>query len=304
MKPYVTVRVPAKVNLFLGVGPRESSGYHELATVFQAVSIFDEVTVMPADALAIASTGPLGHVVPCDSSNLAWQAAELLAERFGRSTDVLITIDKHIPVAAGMAGGSADAAATLVALDALWDLHCPREELDEIAAQLGSDVPFMLHGGCALGTGRGDLLMPIMTRGEFHWVFATFRIGLSTADVYRQTDNLRGVEYTDKPAVPSEVLHALGQADPRALGPLLANDLQDAALDMRPQLREVLVYGRECGALGALVSGSGPTCAFLASDGESAAQLASSLHMSGLVDGVSTAHGPVHGPRVVAFSGI
>ena len=304
MTSFVTVRVPAKVNVYLGVGPKEASGFHELATVFQSVSLYDEVTVAHADELMIRGTGPLGRSVPEDDSNLAWKAALIFAQRTQNEPTVSITIDKHIPVAAGMAGGSADAAATLLALDALWGTECSREELDAMASELGSDVAFMLHGGCALGTGRGEVLTPIMTRGKFNWVFATFKRGLSTADVYAHTDLLRGADFNDEPSLPTSVLHALGQADPRELGPLLSNDLQAAALSLRPALNEVLVYGRESGALGAVVSGSGPTCAFLVADEESAIDVSSALKLSGLVDDVVSAYGPVHGPRVVAFSGI
>lgn len=304
MTSFVTVRIPAKVNVYLGVGPKQVNGFHELATVFQSVSLYDEVTVTTSAELTIRGAGPLGSLVPLDESNLAWQAAQLFAERTQNQPKVLITIDKSIPVAAGMAGGSADAAATLLALDALWDTNCSREELDSMASELGSDVVFMLHGGCALGTGRGEVLTPIMTRGTFNWVFATFKRGLSTADVYAHTDLMRGAEFSIQPTVPTAVLHALGQADPRELGPLLVNDLQPAAVSLRPALDEVLIYGRESGALGAVVSGSGPTCAFLVADEQAAADVVSALKMSGLVDDAVCAHGPVHGPRVVAFSGI
>lgn len=295
----VTVRVPGKVNVYLGVGPRGFGGYHELATVFQSVSIYDEVTVRPADQLSITVEGEHADNIPTDSSNLAWKAAELVARACGEEPNVAIHIKKAIPVAAGMAGGSADAAATLLACDALWRAHIPRDQLDAMAAELGSDVPFMLHGGCALGTGRGDLLSPVMTRGSFHWVFATFDQGLSTAEIYAHTDDLRGPDFDTDPDVPTELLAALAHGDARALGMVVHNDLEEAAVSKRPQLRQVLESGLDFGALGALISGSGPTCAFLVDTEADAINLVVALSSTGLVSNCVRAHGPVHGARVV-----
>ena len=168
----VTVRVPGKVNLFLGVGDRRPDGYHELATVFHAVSLYDDVTVRTSDLLSLNVLGEGAHEVPADERNLAWKAAELMAEHVGRVPDVEITIDKSIPVAGGMAGGSADAAAVLVGMNMLWELGVPRRDLHAMAAELGSDVPFALHGGTALGTGRGEELATVLARNTFHWVLA------------------------------------------------------------------------------------------------------------------------------------
>jgi len=298
----VTVRVPGKVNVYLGVGPREFSGYHELATIFQAVGIYDEVTVSAADSLTISGLGAFADRIPTDESNLAWQAAKLVARACGEEPNVHIQIDKSIPIAAGMAGGSADAAATLVACDTYWNAGIPRDQLDAMAATLGSDVPFMLHGGCALGVGRGDVLSPVMIRGSFHWVFATFDEGLSTAQIYEKTDELRGLEFEAEPEVPTELLSALARGDAPALGRLLHNDLQLAATTSRPQLGRVLEQGIDYGALGAIVSGSGPTCAFLVRDESSAIDLVVALKASGLVDDVLRTHGPVHGARVISTS--
>jgi 4-diphosphocytidyl-2-C-methyl-D-erythritol kinase len=298
----VTVRVPGKVNVYLGVGPREFSGYHELATIFQAVGIYDEVTVSAADSLTITGLGAFADRIPTDESNLAWKAAELVARACGEEPNVHIQIDKSIPIAAGMAGGSADAAATLVACDTYWNAGIPRDQLDAMAATLGSDVPFMLHGGCALGVGRGDVLSPVMIRGSFHWVFATFDEGLSTAQIYEKTDELRGLEFEAEPEVPTELLSALARGDAPALGRLLHNDLQLAATTSRPQLGRVLEQGIDYGALGAIVSGSGPTCAFLVRDESSAIDLVVALKASGLVDDVLRTHGPVHGARVISTS--
>jgi 4-diphosphocytidyl-2-C-methyl-D-erythritol kinase len=298
----VTVRVPGKVNVYLGVGPREFSGYHELATIFQAVGIYDEVTVSAADSLTISGLGAFADRIPTDETNLAWKAAELVARACGEEPNVHIQIDKSIPIAAGMAGGSADAAATLVACDTYWNAGIPRDQLDAMAATLGSDVPFMLHGGCALGVGRGDVLSPVMIRGSFHWVFATFDEGLSTAQIYEKTDELRGLEFEAEPEVPTELLSALARGDAPALGRLLHNDLQLAATTSRPQLGRVLEQGIDYGALGAIVSGSGPTCSFLVRDESSAIDLVVALKASGLVDDVLRTHGPVHGARVISTS--
>jgi 4-diphosphocytidyl-2-C-methyl-D-erythritol kinase len=284
------------------VGPREFSGYHELATIFQAVGIYDEVTVSAADSLTISGLGAFADRIPTDETNLAWKAAELVARACGEEPNVHIQIDKSIPIAAGMAGGSADAAATLVACDTYWNAGIPRDQLDAMAATLGSDVPFMLHGGCALGVGRGDVLSPVMIRGSFHWVFATFDEGLSTAQIYEKTDELRGLEFEAEPEVPTELLSALARGDAPALGRLLHNDLQLAATTSRPQLGRVLEQGIDYGALGAIVSGSGPTCAFLVRDESSAIDLVVALKASGLVDDVLRTHGPVHGARVISTS--
>mgnify|MGYP006165633189 FL=1 len=302
MTKSVTVRVPGKVNVYLGVGPREFSGYHELATIFQAVGIYDEVTVSAADSLKISGLGAFADQIPTDETNLAWKAAELVARACGEDPNIHIQIDKSIPIAAGMAGGSADAAATLVACDTFWNAGIPRDQLDAMAATVGSDVPFMLHGGCALGVGRGDVLSPVMIRGSFHWVFATFDEGLSTAQIYEKTDELRGLEFEAEPEVPTELLSALARGDAPALGRLLHNDLQLAATTSRPLLGRVLEQGIDCGALGAIVSGSGPTCAFLVRDESSAIDLVVALKASGLVDDVLRTHGPVHGARVISTS--
>jgi len=285
--------------VFLGVGEREFNGYHDIATIFQAVSIYDEVTVRRAENMTITVEGPYKDVVPVDESNLAWRAAALVARACGETALLHITISKNIPVAGGMAGGSADAAATLLACDALWQAHIPRDQLDAMASQLGADVPFMLHGGCALGLGRGDVLSPIMTRGNFHWVFAMSPGGLSAGDVYARTDELREGEDVDV-NVPEELMFALAQGDVQALAKHMHNDLQAAAVNLRPGLADVLEYGRDAGALAALVSGSGPTCAFLTATESSAIDLVVALKSSGLVSDVVHAGGPVHGARIVA----
>ena len=295
----VTVRVPGKVNLYLGVGDRRPDGYHELTTVFHAVSLSDEVTVRDADVLSLRLVGEGADEVPTDARNLAWQAAELMAERVGRAPDVEITIAKSIPVAGGMAGGSADAAAVLVGINALWELGVPRRDLHAMAARLGSDVPFSLHGGTALGTGRGEELTTVLSRNTFHWVLAFGTGGLSTAAVYSEIDRLREAGEPPRLSDPEPLLTALSAGDPSGLAPLLGNDLQPAALSLEPNLRRTLRAGAEAGALAGIVSGSGPTCAFLCSSAAAAVEVSAELAGAGVCRTVRVASGPVHGARVV-----
>ncbi|HVV23928.1 MAG TPA: 4-(cytidine 5'-diphospho)-2-C-methyl-D-erythritol kinase [Pseudonocardiaceae bacterium] len=300
--PPVTVRVPAKVNLHLAVGDRRRDGYHDLTTVFQALSLTDEVVVAAADEPGVEVTGDGAAMVPAGVDNLAWRAVETLAEYVGRDlaeTRIRVLIRKAIPVAGGMAGGSADAAATLVGLAALWKLDIGRDELATVAAQLGSDVPFMLHGGTALGTGRGEQLVPVLSRHTFHWVVALDRGGLRTPDVYGELDRLRGEGRQSRTGDVEPVLEALASGDPRQLALLLGNDLQAAAVSLRPSLRRTLRAGVAAGALAGLVSGSGPTCAFLCLDGESAVRVAAELAGAGVCRTVRVAQGPVPGARVV-----
>lgn len=298
----VTVRVPAKVNLQLSVGPREANGYHNLVSVFQAVSLFDDVTLTKShegSGVTISVTGEQTHGVPEDSSNLAVKAALLIAEKFDFDVDVHIEVKKSIPVAGGMAGGSADAAATLVAMDALYKLEATREELLELGSQLGSDVPFMIAGGTAVGTGRGDQLTAALSRGTYHWVFALSSVGLSTPAVYGECDRMRAELEVAAPKVSDLLMQALLTGDPVQVGAALTNDLQNPACSLRPALSLVLEVGRDYGALGAIVSGSGPTVAFLVADEEAGLDLAVALTASGVVGSVARATGPVHGARVV-----
>ena len=295
----VTVRVPGKVNLYLGVGDLRPDGYHELTTVFHAVSLSDEVTVRDADVLSLRLIGEGADEVPNDARNLAWQAAELMAEHVGRAPDVQITIAKSIPVAGGMAGGSADAAAVLVGINALWELGVPRRDLHAMAARLGSDVPFSLHGGTALGTGRGEELTTVLSRNTFHWVLAFGVGGLSTAAVYSEIDRLREAGEPQRLSDPEPLLTALSAGDPYGLAPLLGNDLQPATLSLEPNLRRTLRAGTEAGALAGIVSGSGPTCAFLCASAEASVDVSAELAGAGVCRTVRVASGPVHGARVV-----
>ncbi|MEV7023884.1 4-(cytidine 5'-diphospho)-2-C-methyl-D-erythritol kinase [Kitasatospora sp. NPDC093558] len=305
----ITVRVPAKVNVQLGVGGLRADGFHDLANVFFAVALGDEVTASSStEGVTLTCSGPDADAVPLDDSNLAARAARLLAAHHGLADPAVhLHIAKAIPVAGGMAGGSADGAAALVACDALWKLETPFETLLELAAELGSDVPFALVGGVALGRGRGEILEPLPVEGTYHWVFAVADGGLSTPAVFRECDRLRdeagtGSSITDVPTPDADpaLLAALADGDSVALAAALANDLQAAALSLRPALADTLRAGTEAGAIGALVSGSGPTCAFLAKDADGAAAVAAALRSSGTCRTAHATYGPVAGAAVVA----
>jgi 4-diphosphocytidyl-2-C-methyl-D-erythritol kinase len=310
--PVVTVRVPAKVNLQLAVGPARADGYHDLVTVFHAVSLFDEVTVRPASRTQVIVTGESADTVPRGHTNLAARAASALARatrnRRRGPAAMQIEILKRIPVAAGLAGGSADAAAALVACNELWRTGLSQQQLSDVAAKVGSDVPFGLVGGTAVGQGRGELLTAALASGTYHWVLAFSAAGLSTPEVYAACDRLRAARAAADgapreaavPALSHTLMAALRSGDPAAVGPLLANDLQPAAMSLLPGLRRALAAGREYGALGAIVSGSGPTCAFLAADAEHARELAVSLTGAGICRAVARVSGPVPGAVVVS----
>ena len=297
----VRVRVPAKINLALKVGTRRADGYHPLATVYHAVSLYDELHAAWADPdeFDVVVSGEGADQVPLDDSNLAVRAAKLLARRHGPrdSLGASLTIRKAIPVAGGLAGGSANGAAALLACSVLWDLDISQERLRVLAAELGSDVPFALLGGTAVGSGRGEQVAPALAQGTYHWVLAFGYHALSTAAVYRRFDELR--PRAAPPTVPADLMNALRSGDPSLLAPTLSNDLQPAALDLQPRLRTVLQVGLEYGALGALVSGSGPTCAFLVASEAAAVDLSVSLSAEGLCRAVRHATGPVSGARVV-----
>ena len=295
----VVVRVPAKVNLELRVGPLRDDGFHDLATTFHAVDIFDEVTATPDAEFSVSVTGVGEDKVPTDETNLAYRAAALLAERFDVEERCAISIVKAIPVAGGMAGGSADAAATLVACDTLWGLGLRRHELEEIAAELGSDVPFALTGGTALGTGRGEHIVPVLATGTFEWLFALTHEGLSTPSVYAECDRLREGEDVPEPQPSDGLLASLRSGDVHGVALAMHNDLESAALSLMPSLRPLMEMGLEMGALCALVSGSGPTVAFLLKDRQDAVALRRVLEAGGLADDFVHASSTPHGAQVL-----
>lgn len=301
----VHVRAPGKINVFMKVGSLLDDGYHEVATAYQAISLYEEVYARPADDFSVRFSGPIDcSGLATDGSNLAIKAARLLARVADYRGGVALKIEKHVPIAGGMGGGSADAAATLVACDHLWGTGLGRDELHGLAVQLGADVPFALMGGTAVGTGRGDRLSPALAQGTFHWVLALAEVGLSTPEVYAELDRHRERHVHDiapapeQPTVDIEVLQALRAGDPHQLAEYLHNDLQAPALHLEPSLAATLEMGELQGALAGLISGSGPTVAFLAADQDAALELQVALSASRLT--VLRATGPVHGARVIA----
>ena len=313
----MTVRVPAKINLQLAVGPPRPDGYHGLVTVFHAVSLFDDVTVAPAETDSVTVSGEGAGLVPENGDNLALRAVralrEVLAERAGATGagevadapevgGVAVTISKRIPVAGGMAGGSADAAAALVACNELWGTGLSQRELCEVAATVGSDVAFAVLGETAVGRGRGEQLTPVrpaVLATTYHWVLALADGHLSTPKVFHALDRQRQGQQVPSPELSKELMTALSTGDPVMLGAALSNDLQEPALTLFPALRKTLEAGIEAGALGALVSGSGPTCFFLAASANEATTLANALSGAGVCRTVAIAIGPAAGARVI-----
>jgi 4-diphosphocytidyl-2-C-methyl-D-erythritol kinase len=316
----VTVRVPAKINLQLAVGPLRPDGYHGLVTVFHAVSLFDDVTVEPADTDTVIVCGEGAGLVPEDADNLALRAVRALratlANRAGpdgaggaggtvadapRGGGVAVTITKRIPVAGGMAGGSADAAAALVACNELWRTGLSPGDLCEVAAAVGSDVAFAVLGETAIGRGRGEQLTPVRPAvpATYHWVLALADGHLSTPRVFHALDRQRQDQQVADPELSANLMQALNEGDPIKLGAALSNDLQEPALTLFPALRKTLDAGIEAGALGALVSGSGPTCFFLAGTAAEATTLANALSGAGVCRTVAIATGPAAGARVI-----
>ncbi|WP_053386463.1 4-(cytidine 5'-diphospho)-2-C-methyl-D-erythritol kinase [Leucobacter japonicus] len=300
----VTVRAPGKINVFFRVGALQDDGYHDVASLYQAVSLFEEVTAEHSDGFSVRFVGPVdASQLPCDDTNLALIAAKLLAERTGYAGGAALTVLKRVPIAGGMGGGSADAAATLVACDELWGTGLGRHGLLPLAAELGADVPFALEGGTAVGTGRGDELSPALAKGDFHWVLAMSDSGLSTPVVYRTLDEHRDRHARDLGPQPdlvkveTAVLQAVRIGDAGSLAEAMHNDLQVAALKLAPELTEILELGESRGALAGIVSGSGPTIAFLVGTPQEAAELRAVLGRQGTR--ALTVSGPVPGARVI-----
>ena len=304
------MRVPAKINLQLAVGPLRPDGYHGLVTVFHAISLFDEVTVVPADTDSVTVSGEGAEHVPEDADNLALRAVRAFRaeqERRGLAPGdgVAVAIGKRIPVAGGMAGGSADAAAALVACNELWAAGLSQSELCEIGAAVGSDVAFAVLGGTAVGRGRGEQLSPALVAAvRYHWVLALADGHLPTPAVYGKLDQLRGGRDVAEPELNTELMSALRSGDAGRLGAAISNDLQAPAIALFPALGLTLSAGEELGALGGLVSGSGPTCYFLARDDSHAKDLAASLSAEGVCRAVATASGPAAGASVIALNAL
>ncbi|PWB97278.1 4-(cytidine 5'-diphospho)-2-C-methyl-D-erythritol kinase [Homoserinimonas hongtaonis] len=301
----IHARAPGKLNVFLKVGALLDDGYHDVATAYQAVSLYEDIRAYPADDFSVAFSGSIDTSgLALDGSNLAIKAAQLLARVSGYRGGVRLEVDKSVPVAGGMGGGSADAAATLLACDTLWGTDLGREELISLAAQLGADVPFALMGGTAVGTGRGDQLSPALAKGQFHWVLVLADFGMSTPTVYSELDRHRERHALDiypaerVPSVDAPVLHALRAGDPAMLAEVMHNDLQAPALHLESRLGQVLELGEENGALAGMVSGSGPTVAFLAPDADGALDL--QVALSAARHRVIRATGPVHGARIIS----
>jgi 4-diphosphocytidyl-2-C-methyl-D-erythritol kinase len=299
----VTVRAAAKVNLHLGVGRPRPDGYHPLATVYQTLSLHDDVTAATASrwSVELVCEDDIDRdAFPMGEDNIAVRAGRLLAAHHGVDLAAEFTIRKSIPIAGGLAGGSADAAAALVALDRLWDLQTSDEDLLALGAQLGSDVPFALVGGTALGGGRGEVVTPVLDEATRWWVVVPAETGLSTPAVYRHFDELCP-DAPEEVAVPEELLAALHDADNRVLAVALSNDLAPAAIDLRPELGELIEAGERAGALRGLISGSGPTCLFLCADRGSADRVRTALFHAGH-SRVLVALGPVSGTHVVEYT--
>ncbi|WP_211234945.1 4-(cytidine 5'-diphospho)-2-C-methyl-D-erythritol kinase [Glycomyces arizonensis] len=295
----IAVDVPAKINPHLGVGNARADGYHALSTVYQSISLYDTVTVERADEPGIELTvaGEGADTLPTGDDNLAVRAAKLVAIYGGVEPDVRIHLNKRIPVAGGLAGGSADAAATLVACARLWEVAIGDAELHRLAAGLGSDVPFCLKGGTAVGSGRGEELTHVDSRGTWHWVVATTDTQISTPECFKEVDRLReeGIGRFSSDVDP--IVRAFeSQVGADELARLLVNDMEAAAVSLRPQLASLMHGGLEEGALAAHVSGSGPTVLFLVADVKHAVALARRLRMRGGARSVHIAHGPVSGP--------
>ena len=299
----LTVRAPAKINLHLGVGAPRPDGFHPLLTVYQAVGLYDDLTARAASRWSLGASVPdwmPADAVPLTGENIVDRAADLLAAHHGIERTGEVHIAKAIPVAGGMAGGSADAAAALVALDRLWEVGTSDEDLLALAAQLGSDVPFALLGGTALGTGRGEVVEPVADHGTWWWVVVPSHQGLSTPEVYRHFDRM----FPDAPSEPvpaDALLQAIAQGDAWALADALHNDLEAAAIDLRPELGELIELGEAAGALRGIVSGSGPTCVFLCGSADQARALAAELSGTGHPV-VLAANGPVAGAHLVSYA--
>lgn len=250
----LVLRPPAKINLTLRVGHKLDDGYHDVRTLMQAVGVCDTLTFTQRPGpFALLAHGP---GVPTDHTNLVWRAADALwraAGRAGEPRDVHVKLEKAIPSAAGLGGGSADAAAALVGLNAVWELRRPRRELLRLASELGTDVPFFLQGGTALGTGRGDEVYPVDDISRFGVIVIKPSFGVSTADAYRWLDADRAEGVADAPVRPAREVEVGWPGGPISL----VNDLEAAVARRHVGIAEMVTACLKEGALAAAMTGSG-----------------------------------------------
>ncbi len=304
MSNRISVSAPGKINIFFKVGALQENGFHEVLSVYQALDLRETVTVSAADSWQVSVSGALSAeqiaAVPTGEENLVVRAAKSIAELAGLDNPhpVNFEITKNVPVAGGMGGGSADAAAALLAVDELWCTGIDGEALLHKAAELGADIPFALIGGTAIGVGKGDDLEPIDDVNQLHWVLVPMDAGLSTPRVYAKLDEIRAARGEDPelvatPSKPRELISALQFGDAREVAKYLHNDLQEAAVALMPELSITMHAGLAAGALAAMVSGSGPTVAMLAESAAAAESLANHLAFEGYI--AIPTHGPAKG---------
>jgi 4-diphosphocytidyl-2-C-methyl-D-erythritol kinase len=248
----LVLRTPAKVNLALEILGKREDGYHEISTVLQAIDLFDRLTVEDAPDLSLATTDP---ALPVGDANLVVRAARALGGAAGVRRGARIALDKRIPVAAGLGGGSSDAAATLVALNRLWGLRWSARRLGELAIGLGMDVPFFLGRGRALATGRGERLEPLPGDGGYALVLTNPNFPLSTREAYGRVP----AGWRSEPTGTREVVAALRLRSAARLGAALTNHLEDVVAPAVPAIGQMKAALLAAGALGAAMSGSGPT---------------------------------------------
>ena len=286
----ITASAPGKINLYFAVGPKLANGYHEVCSVYLALNLREKVSIERSVELSIKVSGSLSQEqlaqVPTDRRNLVVSAAQMVTDEA-----LSFEIEKQVPVAGGMGGGSADAAAALLATQALT---CSTAKLE--AVSLGADVPFALLGGVALGVGVGEKLTELEMNTEIFVVLITSEAGLSTPTVYNRLDELREQddlvpEFT--PPIPADLIEALASGDVDAIARLAHNDLQRAALSLKPELQETIDRALNAGALTAMVSGSGPTVFALADSEVKAQQIAQAFGPAALVTS-----GPAAGARL------
>lgn len=320
-----TVRAPAKLNIYLQIGDVREDGYHDITTVYQTIDLFEEVAVTDlsqedgecdkAEFVHISLSGPESNEsIPTDGHNLASKAAKLLAQRYGITPKLHLDISKRIPARGGLGGGSADAAATLIGCNIIWDLHLRKEELMALGALLGEDVPVHIQGGMAIGVGHKQPLIPIPAgpgdhyphhHPDWYWVLGVpYGDGLSTRDVFVQLDAMKGT----RGAVDFASAHntclatSWGTENPETLAPRLSNDLERPAGVLLPALVKGLEEGRrDENALAGFMTGSGSTCVFLARSAEGAEALARNLKERELFRNIILAKGPAEGACMVDY---